>query len=229
MRERIPADWAAELDDLVGAEQLEELDRLLAGERAEHAVFPPAEQMFAALELTPFDSVRVVVLGQDPYHDDGQAHGLAFSVAPGITPPPSLRNIYRELEEDLGIAPPGHGDLRGWARQGVLLLNTVLTVRAHAAGSHRGLGWEQLSDAIIRAVSRRPQQAVFLLWGNPARAKRALIDADRHVVIESAHPSPLSAYRGFFGSRPFSRTNAALQAAGASPIDWRLEPQVRAD
>ena len=229
MRERIPADWAAELGDLVGAEQLQELDRLLAGERAEHTVFPPAEQMFAALELTPFDSVRVVLLGQDPYHDEGQAHGLAFSVAPGITPPPSLRNIYRELEEDLGIAPPGHGDLRGWARQGVLLLNTVLTVRAHAAGSHRGLGWEQLSDAIIRAVSRRPQQAVFLLWGNPAQAKRALIDADRHAVIESAHPSPLSAYRGFFGSRPFSRTNAALQAAGAPSIDWRLEPQVRAD
>jgi len=221
MRDRVPADWAAELADLP-SEDLAALDRWLARERSAQTVFPPAEEVFTALELTPVESVSVVILGQDPYHGEGQAHGLAFSVAPGVTPPPSLRNIYRELESDLGIAPRAHGDLRAWARQGVLLLNTVLTVRAHEAGSHRGRGWEQFSDGVIRAVSRRELPVVFLLWGNPARTRRTLIDADRHIVIESAHPSPLSAYRGFFGSRPFSQANAALRAAGRSPIDWAL-------
>ena len=191
-------------------------------ERRRHEVFPPAEDVFAALHLTPYAAVKVLILGQDPYHGPGQAHGLCFSVRPGTTLPPSLRNIHKELAGDLGIPPPRTGDLTPWARQGVLLLNTTLTVRGGQAGSHQGRGWETFTDQVIEAVSAKEDTVVFILWGAHARKKKALIDTRRHVVIESAHPSPLSAHNGFFGSRPFSRANAALEAAGRESVDWRL-------
>jgi uracil-DNA glycosylase len=167
----------------------------------------------------------VLILGQDPYHGAGQAHGLCFSVGPDVPLPPSLVNIFKELEDDLGYPPPDHGDLAHWARQGVLLLNAVLTVRAHKANSHQGKGWERFTDEVIRAVSAKTDMVVFILWGSYARRKKSLIDTGRHTVIESAHPSPLSAHNGFFGSKPFSRANAALVAAGREPIDWRIPPR----
>lgn len=201
-----------------------ELQQFVAGERARHTVFPPEDQVFAALHLTPYESTRVVLLGQDPYHGPRQAHGLCFSVQPGVDLPPSLVNIYTELRNDLGIETPQHGNLESWARQGVLLLNTCLTVRAGAATSHQGKGWENFTDEVLRTVSAKPHPVVFILWGAHARKKKALIDLNRHTVIESAHPSPLSASSGFFGSKPFSRTNEALVAAGLPPIDWRLPP-----
>ena len=195
----------------------------VAGERSAHEVYPPADEVFAALHLTPFADVKVVILGQDPYHGPGQAHGLCFSVNPGVRLPPSLVNIFKELDADLGISPASTGDLRPWARQGVLLLNTTLTVRAHEAASHQGHGWETFTDEVITAVGAKPEPVVFVLWGSHARKKKALVDQGRHTIIESPHPSPLSAHRGFFGSRPFSAANAALEAAGRLPIDWRLE------
>ncbi len=182
-------------------------------------MYPPAGQLFRALELTPADAVRVVLLGQDPYPSPGQAHGLCFSVPEGVPPPPSLRNILKELHEDIGVDAAGT-DLSGWARQGVLLLNVVLTVRAGEPGSHRGRGWERFTDAVIRAVSDDAGPTVFLLWGADARAKRPLIDEDPHTILTAPHPSPLSAWRGFFGSAPFSRANAALARAGRGQIDW---------
>ena len=202
------------------------LQQFVAEERARHAVYPAPEEVFAALHLTPYASVKVLILGQDPYHGPGQAHGLCFSVPPGVPQPPSLQNVLKELQADLGIDPPGHGCLEAWARQGVLLLNATLTVRARQAASHQGKGWETFTDAVIRAVNAKPERVVFILWGASARKKRALIDTARHVVIESAHPSPLSAHNGFFGSRPFSRANAALVEAGRDPVDWRISPTV---
>lgn len=199
-----------------------EVQRFVAAERSQHEVYPPADQVFTALHLTPYADTRVLILGQDPYHGPGQAHGLCFSVQPGVRVPPSLQNIHKELQSDLGIVPPPHGNLEAWARGGVLLLNAVLTVRAHEAASHRKQGWETFTDAVIAAVNAKPETVVFLLWGSYARAKKQLIDTSRHVIIESPHPSPLSAHRGFFGSRPFSRTNEALAAAGRPPIDWAL-------
>lgn len=198
------------------------LQAFVAAERARATVYPPADEVFAALHATSYASTRVVILGQDPYHGPGQAHGLCFSVRRGVAVPPSLANIHRELRDDLGIPTPAHGNLTDWARQGVLLLNTCLTVRAGAAGSHRGKGWEQFTDQVIRTVNGKDHPVVFILWGSFARAKTALLDLGRHTVIQSAHPSPLSAHNGFFGSRPFSRTNAALEAAGLAPIDWRI-------
>jgi uracil-DNA glycosylase len=198
------------------------LERFLDAERRDHEVYPPAPEVFTALALTPHERVNVLLLGQDPYHDTGQAHGLAFSVRPGVRPPPSLANIFRELKSDLGCSVPNNGYLVPWAQQGVLLLNAVLTVRAHSPGSHQGHGWETFTDAVIRRVNERDSPVVFLLWGGYARKKASLIDASRHPIIESAHPSPLSARSGFFGSRPFSRTNAALHAAGKPEIDWQL-------
>jgi uracil-DNA glycosylase len=200
------------------------LQQFVAGERARHTVYPPHDDVFAALHLTPHAATRVVILGQDPYHGPGQAHGLCFSVRPGIAVPPSLANIFKELQADLGVAPPGHGNLEAWARQGVLLLNTTLTVRAGQAASHQGKGWELFTDRVLTAVNDKPHRVVFVLWGASARRKKSFIDLDRHVVLESAHPSPLSAHNGFFGSRPFSRTNAALEQAGLAPIDWALPP-----
>jgi uracil-DNA glycosylase len=199
-----------------------ELQSFVAGERQQHAVYPPKDDVFAALHLTPYSEVEVMILGQDPYHGAGQAHGLCFSVREGVPQPPSLQNILKELEADLDCPPPDHGCLDAWARQGVLLLNTTLTVRARQAGSHQGKGWETFTDEVIRAVDAKPERVVFVLWGAYARKKKKLIDASRHVIIESAHPSPLSAHNGFFGSRPFSRANQALVDAGRTPIDWCL-------
>ncbi len=199
-----------------------ELQRFVADERARHPVYPPRDEVFAALHRTPYAEVKVVILGQDPYHGRGQAHGLCFSVRDGVAQPPSLRNILVELESDLGIPAPRSGNLQRWADQGVLLLNTTLTVRAGAAASHQRHGWETFTDQVIRAVNAKEERVVFILWGSAAKRKRELIDTDRHVTIESVHPSPLSASRGFFGSRPFSRANAALVEAGREPVDWRL-------
>jgi uracil-DNA glycosylase len=199
-----------------------ELQAFVAAERQRNIVYPPPEEVFAALHLTPYAETRVLILGQDPYHRAGQAHGLCFSVRRGVDIPPSLVNIHKELQADLGIPPPDHGNLEAWAVQGVLLLNATLTVRAGQAASHQGRGWETFTDEVIRAVDAKGHPVVFILWGSQARRKRALIDARRHTIIESAHPSPLSAHNGFFGSRPFSRTNAALAAAGLDVIDWRL-------
>ena len=199
-----------------------ELQGFIQQEREGCQVFPPQEEVFAALHLTPFSEVKVLILGQDPYHGEGQAHGLCFSVRRGVKAPPSLKNIFRELKNDLDLAAPNHGNLESWTQQGVLLLNSVLTVRAHNAGSHRNRGWELFTDEIIRVVNAKSERVVFILWGASAQKKRPLIDSPAHVIIESPHPSPLSASRGFFGSRPFSRTNAALEEAGRQPIDWTL-------
>ena len=198
------------------------LQSFVKGERAKHTVFPKEADVFAALHLTPYEQVRVLVLGQDPYHGAGQAHGLCFSVQRGVAVPPSLANIYKELRTDVGFTVPGHGNLEHWARQGVLLLNAVLTVREGQPNSHQGRGWETFTDAVIQAVNARSERVVFVLWGAYARRKGVLIDRERHVVVESAHPSPLSAYQGFFGSRPFSRINAALREAGTAEIEWQL-------
>lgn len=219
----VPAtDWNPLLRDQLTQRYWQPLQDFVARERANHTVYPTPDHVFAALHLTSFADTRVVILGQDPYHGPGQAHGLCFSVMHRVAPPPSLVNIFAELHTDLGVQRPAHGNLTSWARQGVLLLNTCLTVRAGHAGSHHGHGWEQFTDSILRVVNDKPGPVVFVLWGTPSRAKKALIDIDRHVVIESAHPSPLSAYRGFFGSRPFSRTNEALTTAGHAPIDWSI-------
>ncbi len=219
-------DWNPHLRDQLTQPYWAELQAFVAAERARHPVFPPEDQVFAALHLTPLSEVRAVILGQDPYHGPGQAHGLAFSVRPGVPIPPSLRNIHLEREADLGLPPPPHGNLERWARQGVLLLNTTLTVRSGRAASHQGKGWETFTDRVISVVSHSANPVVFILWGAAARKKAALVDRDRHAIIQSAHPSPLSASGGFFGSRPFSRTNAALEAAGRSPIDWRVDGEV---
>jgi uracil-DNA glycosylase len=198
------------------------LQQFVKEERKKYQVFPPDKEVFAALHLTPYEKVSVLILGQDPYHEVGQAHGLCFSVLPDVAIPPSLQNIYQELHDDLGCTIPNNGYLTPWAEQGVLLLNAVLTVRAHQANSHQGKGWENFTDAIIRTVNEKPDRVVFVLWGAYARKKKLLIDTTRHVIIESAHPSPLSAANGFFGSRPFSKINAALRAAGKPEIDWQI-------
>lgn len=215
-------DWNPVLRTELDKPYWAELQQFVADERSRHEVYPRPDEVFAALHLTALSQVKVLILGQDPYHGPGQAHGLCFSVRPGTPPPPSLQNIFTELRDDLGIEAPAHGDLSAWARQGVLLLNATLTVRARQAASHQGKGWERFTDEVIRAVNDKPERVVFIMWGNAARKKAALVDTDRHVVIESAHPSPLSAHRGFFGSRPFSRANEALVAAGREPVDWRL-------
>lgn len=218
----IEAGWRRRLSDAFSAPSFLELTTFLLGERDQgRRYYPPGPRVFAAFDLTPWDRVRAVVLGQDPYHGPGQANGLCFSVGADAPPPPSLRNIYRELESDLGIAPPGHGDLSAWARRGVLLLNATLTVRAHEAGSHQRKGWEPFTDEVIRQLNGHPRRLVFILWGSFARRKAAAVDRSRHAVIESPHPSPLSAHRGFFGSRPFSQVNAQLREWGEEEIDWR--------
>ena len=186
-------------------------------------VFPPAEDIFNAFHLTPLSKVKVVILGQDPYHDVGQAHGLCFSVRPGIAIPKSLINIYKELHDDLGCKIPNNGYLEKWAKQGVLMLNTLLTVQAHQAFSHKGKGWEEFTDAAIKVLNEQDRPMVFILWGRPAQEKKAFLNNPKHLIIESPHPSPLSASRGFFGSRPFSKTNLFLEENGMAPIDWQIE------
>lgn len=218
----IPSGWRDVLADEVEKPYYQKLQQFVDEERRRHTVFPPDQEVFSALELTPYDRLSVLLLGQDPYHDHNQAHGLAFSVRPGIAPPPSLVNMFKELRDDLGCRIPNNGYLVPWAEQGLLLLNAVLTVRAHQANSHKNKGWETFTDAVIRAVNARKQPAVFVLWGGYAQKKLKLIDADRHVVIQSAHPSPLSARNGFFGSRPFSKINAALREHGRPEINWQL-------
>lgn len=198
------------------------LQQFITDERARGAVYPPQKRVFAALHRTPLASVKVVILGQDPYHGPGQAHGLSFSVPEGVQIPPSLRNIFTELHDDLGLTIPTSGNLERWADNGVLLLNATLTVRAGSAASHQNKGWENFTDQVIRVVNDHAEPTVFVLWGTSARRKSALIDQGRHTIIQSAHPSPLSAHRGFLGSRPFSRANIALRSAGRQPVDWSL-------
>ena len=212
--------WSALLQREIGSQRHTELQQFIAHERLVSTVFPPAQDVYAALELTPFKSTKVVVLGQDPYHGLGQAHGLSFSVRGNTPIPPSLRNIFQELFTDVAIQREQDGDLTGWARQGVLLLNTTLTVREGEPGSHKNRGWEHITDTVMSALNEKPTRVVFVLWGAHARNKKTLITQAHHVVIESAHPSPLSAHRGFFGSKPFSQINSALEEAGLSPIEW---------
>ncbi|MBE0699723.1 MAG: uracil-DNA glycosylase [Anaerolineaceae bacterium] len=218
----IPTLWQSILDLETRKPYYSSLQAFLERERREYSVFPPEPDIFNALKLTPFSNVKVLILGQDPYHDDSQAHGLAFSVRPGFLPPPSLMNIFRELKQDVGTHIPNNGYLVHWAEQGVLLLNTVLTVRAHQPASHQGKGWETFTDTILHHLGTREEPLVFVLWGNFAIKKLRLIDTSRNKVIIGAHPSPLSAYRGFFGSRPFSQINNHLHELGYTEIDWQI-------
>lgn len=218
----IPDSWLPYLVGETEKPYYQQLYRFVADERRKYKVYPPAQDVFNALRYTPFDQVRVVIIGQDPYHDENQAHGLAFSVRPGVTPPPSLMNMFKELQDDVQFRIPNNGCLIPWAEQGVLLLNAVLTVRAHQANSHQGKGWETFTDAVLRAVNAREERVVFLLWGSYAQRKAEGIDPARHTILKAPHPSPLSASRGFFGCRHFSKTNAALQAAGQPVINWQL-------
>jgi uracil-DNA glycosylase len=214
--------WKQSLTDVMSTNSAKELSDFISREREQFTIFPPDDQVFAALSYFSPTDVSVVILGQDPYHEHGQAHGLSFSVPAGVTIPPSLRNIFIERENDIGLQLPMHGTLTPWAQQGVLLLNTSLTVREGNAGSHAKRGWEAITDQIIRTVNDNTERCVFILWGAHAQAKKKLITQSHHAILEAPHPSPLSAYRGFFGSAPFSRTNALLQEAGRAPIDWSL-------
>lgn len=223
VRPKIEESWRRELQSEFESPYFEALKSFLLTEKQHYRIYPKGSDIFAAYNLTPFGKVKVVILGQDPYHGPGQAHGLAFSVQRGVAHPPSLQNIFKELKDDLGCDVPENGTLEVWAKQGVFLLNTVLTVREGAAHSHKEHGWERFTDATIKALSDRREHLVFILWGRPAQQKAALIDATRHHIIMSPHPSPLSAYRGFFGSRPFSGTNDYLRAHGIAEINWCLD------
>lgn len=216
-------DWSTVLDDERGKDYYLKMRRYLISEYQNHTIFPEQQAIFNALQLTPMAKLKVLVLGQDPYHGVGQAHGLAFSVQKGIKTPPSLVNIYKELHDDVGCNIPNHGNLESWAKQGVLLLNTVLTVRAHQANSHRGIGWETFTDAVIDAINELDRPVVIMLWGSPAQRKAQKLNNPKHLILKAPHPSPLSAYRGFFGCRHFSRANQFLQANGLAPIDWQIE------
>jgi len=220
---KIEASWKDQLVAEFAADYMTKLSQFLRDEKAAgKRIYPPNSEIFAAFDMTPFAKVKVIILGQDPYHGPGQAHGLSFSVRPNITPPPSLANIYREMASDLGLARPTHGNLEAWARQGVLLLNSSLTVEDGRPGSHSGKGWEGFTDAAIAALNAARDNLVFILWGRKAQQKGARIDRQRHLVIESAHPSPLAAHNGFWNSRPFSRTNDYLCTHAITPIDWTL-------
>lgn len=219
---QIHESWKAVLQDQFEADYFGKLKDFLLEEKKKFTVYPPGALIFNAFEQTPFDKVKVVILGQDPYHGAGQAHGLCFSVPLGIKPPPSLVNIFKELEADLGINAPSHGNLESWARQGVMLLNATLTVRANEAGSHQNKGWETFTDSVIKIISDKKRDIVFILWGNYARAKKTLIDSSKHLILEAAHPSPFSAYNGFFGCKHFSKTNEWLKGHGIQEIDWRI-------
>ncbi len=219
----IANDWLVPLKPEFSKPYYAKLYQKINEEYKSRVVYPPADDIFNAFNFTPLSKVKVVILGQDPYHEEGQAHGLCFSVQPGTDIPPSLQNIYQELHEDVGCYIPNNGCLTKWADEGVLLLNTVLTVRAHQANSHRGIGWEEFTDAAIRAVNEIDRPIVYMLWGKPAQAKHAMLTNPKHLVLEAPHPSPLSAYRGFFGCRHFSRANRFLEQNGEEPIDWQIE------
>ena len=219
----IANDWLEPLKPEFSKPYYRKLYQTVNEEYRTHQIFPPADDIFNAFALTPLHEVKVVILGQDPYHGEGQAHGLCFSVKPDVEIPPSLVNIYKELQDDCGCEIPNNGYLTKWAKQGVLLLNTVLTVRAHQANSHTGIGWEEFTDAAIRILNEQDRPMVFILWGRPAQMKKSMLTNPNHLIIESPHPSPLSAYRGFFGSRPFSRTNKFLKEHGIKEIDWQIE------
>ena len=220
----IEGDWLEAVGGEFKKPYYKNLYEFVKNEYSTHVVYPPSEDIFNALHFTPLKDVKVLILGQDPYHEPGQAHGLSFSVLPGkADTPPSLQNIYKELNDDLGCYIPNNGYLKKWADQGVLMLNTVLTVRAHAANSHQGKGWEQFTDAIIQAVNKKDEPVVYMLWGRPAQMKRSMLNNPRHLVLTAPHPSPLSAYRGFFGCKHFSKANEFLKANGLEPIDWQIE------
>ena len=219
----ITNDWQQPLEVEFKKPYYKDLYKKVLEEYRSRQIFPNPDDIFNAFHLTPLKDVKVVILGQDPYHNDGQAHGLCFSVKPDVEMPPSLVNIYKELQDDLGCRIPNNGYLVKWAKQGVLMLNTVLTVRAHQANSHRGIGWEQFTDAVIRAVDAQDRPIVFLLWGRPAQMKKSMLHNPKHLILEAPHPSPLSAYRGFFGCKHFSQTNAFLEKNGLAPIDWQIE------
>ncbi len=219
----IDNDWLPVLEPEFKKEYYKNLYSFVKKEYSERKIFPPANDIFTAFHLTPLSDVKVVILGQDPYHNDGQAHGLSFSVRPGIDIPPSLLNIYKEQHDDLGNYIPNNGYLTKWAEQGVLLLNTVLTVRAHEAASHKGRGWEEFTDAVIKVLNEQDRPIVFMLWGSPARSKKSMLNNPKHLILEAPHPSPLSAYRGFFGCGHFSKANAFLSENGIKPIDWQIE------
>ncbi len=219
----ISNDWLEPLKPEFSKPYYARLYKTIMEEYRTRRIYPAADDIFNAFDYTPLSTVKVVILGQDPYHGDGQAHGLCFSVKPEVEIPPSLVNIYQELHDDLGCYIPDNGCLTKWARQGVLLLNTVLTVRAHQANSHRGIGWEEFTDAVIRILDEQDRPMVFILWGRPAQMKKSMLHNPEHLILEAPHPSPLSAFRGFFGSRPFSQTNQFLESHGLSPIDWQIE------
>lgn len=218
----ISNDWLVPLKPEFAKEYYKKLYLKVNEEYKNHLVFPQADDLFNAFHFTPLSKVKVVILGQDPYHNDGQAHGLCFSVKKGVEIPPSLVNIYKELNSDLGLDIPEHGYLKKWADEGVLLLNTVLTVRAHEPNSHKGIGWEQFTDAAIKILNEQDRPIVFMLWGSPARAKKSMLNNPKHLILEAPHPSPLSAYRGFFGCRHFSKCNSFLIKNGVDPIDWQI-------
>lgn len=218
--------WEAIIKKATATEKYQHLRQFLVHEYDQHTIYPKMQDIWTAFQWTDYEDVKVVILGQDPYHGPGQAHGLSFSVQPGIKIPPSLRNIYKELGDDLGIRPVSHGYLKKWADQGVFLLNSVLTVRGGDANSHRGKGWEEVTDFAITSLNNRDEPIIFILWGAAAQKKRHLIDENKHHVLTSVHPSPLSAYRGFFGSKPFSKTNQILEDSKQSPIDWQLPEEV---
>ncbi len=220
MEVKIEASWKEALQDEFGKEYFAKLTSFVKDEYKKGVVYPPPKNIFRAFDLTPFNEVKVVILGQDPYHGVGQANGLCFAVGEGVALPPSLQNIFKEIEQDIGPVKHKTGDLERWAKQGVLLLNAMLTVRARTAGSHQGKGWEEFTDAAMKTLSEERENLVFVLWGNYAKAKGAHIDRTKHLVIESPHPSPFSAYNGFFGSKPFSKTNEYLQKTGQKPIEW---------
>ncbi|MAC69138.1 MAG: uracil-DNA glycosylase [Gammaproteobacteria bacterium] len=226
---KLNASWRQKLDDQFQADYMQALRQFLLAEKAlgKH-IFPPGDEIFSALNATDFDAVKVVILGQDPYHGPRQAHGLCFSVKPGVQVPPSLKNIYKELQADVDFEVPSHGCLQDWAQQGVLLLNAVLTVQAGQAASHQGKGWERFTDAIVGLLNKEREGLIFMLWGSYAQKKGAIVDRDRHLVLQSPHPSPLSASRGFFGNHHFSRANSYLESKGKRAIDWQLPMQVSA-
>ncbi|HIW21522.1 MAG TPA: uracil-DNA glycosylase [Candidatus Dorea intestinavium] len=215
-------DWKEALKEEYKKPYYKELYQRVMTEYQTRQIFPPKEELFSAFHLTPLKAVKVVILGQDPYHNEGQAHGLSFSVKKGVKIPPSLVNIYKELADDLGCSIPSHGNLEKWAKEGVLLLNTVLTVRAHEANSLQGIGWEQFTDAVIKVLNKEDRPIIFILWGAPAGKKSAMLDNPKHLILKAPHPSPLSAYRGFFGSKPFSKTNQFLVENKIKPIDWQI-------